>query len=155
MKTKTIDGITAPFSDENVIGLRGVWIASAKVREGAISGCKPSKLGCVEGFELRLRGGQCEPIRYGGDGVKEHFHGWLVSARVTYGADCVHGGRGKGFIEVYARGKVGREKHLQLDFAVGEASGLLHPIEELLAVHDGNEAFWEIGLIAGDNGIGL
>lgn len=47
MKTETVCRIAAPFSDKNVIGLRDMRIVGAKVREGAVSGRKPRKLGGV------------------------------------------------------------------------------------------------------------
>lgn len=42
----------------------------------------------------------------------------------------------------------------ELDLAVVEAVRISHPLEELVAVHDGNEALGEIELVACDEGIG-
>ena len=42
----------------------------------------------------------------------------------------------------------------ELDLAVVEAVRISHPLEELVAVHDGNEALGKVGLVSRDEGVG-
>lgn len=47
VKAEAVNGVAAPFFDKNMVGLRDVLTAGAKVRERAAGGGKPSKLGGV------------------------------------------------------------------------------------------------------------
>lgn len=43
----------------------------------------------------------------------------------------------------------------ELDLAVVEAVRISHPLEELVAVHDGNEALGKVGLVSRDEASAL
>ena len=44
--------------------------------------------------------------------------------------------------------------NLEFNLAVVETVRISHPLEELVAVHDGNEALGEVGLVSRDEDIG-